>query len=279
MRRQLWIFVTVLMGMASSLQGKVVEASCFKEISKHVSKDTVVLLDIDDTLLIPCQMLGIDDWFNLRWKKHQAAGLNSEAALEKALAEWESVRHITQMKTVEKDTDAVVQELQKNGHLVMGLTTQGLALATRTVQQLTQNKIDLSVTAPTKEDCYVNLSGKSVLFRKGVLFTSASHKGEAFFKFCDSVGLKPKKVVFINDKATHLVEIEKTAEERGVEFVGLRYAYADKHKAAFRADIAELQFKQSSFDRILSDEEAEAKLIAQTSALQSGDSVKRVVTD
>lgn len=262
MRKQLWIFVAVLMGMASSLQAQVIEASCFKEIHKHITKDTVVLLDIDDTLLIPCQMLGVDDWFTLRWKKHQASGLDRAAALEKALAEWESVRHVTQMKTVEKDTDAVVQEMQKKGHLVMGLTTQGLALATRTVQQLLQNKIDLSLTAPSKDDCYVNIKGHSVLFRKGVLFTSNTQKGEAFFKYCDTVGLKPKRVVFINDKATHLAEIETVAEQRGVEFIGLRYAYADIHKAAFRADIAELQFKHSSFDRILSDEEAKARLEA-----------------
>ncbi len=50
-------------------------------------------------------------------------------------------------------------------------------------------------------------------------------KGVSLFALCDKIGLTPKRIVFINDKHSHLRDIEVTAEERGVEFIGMRYAF------------------------------------------------------
>ena len=267
MKKQTLKILLVLLGLVSSVQGKILETARFHEIAHHITRETLILMDIDDTLIVPAQMVGLDEWLNLRWKKHEADGMSKSVALEKALAEWESIRHVTKMKTVEKETPTFIKDLQKKGHKIMGLTTQGLSLATRTVQQLQENQIDLSATAPTKEDYYVNLSGHSVLFRKGILFTSGKSKGEAFFIFCDSIGLKPKRIVFIDDKASHLASVETEAQKRGIEYIGLRYAYADIHKAAFRPEIADYQFLHSNFAKLLSDEEAERKMAISVDSL------------
>jgi hypothetical protein len=260
MRKMIVAALALFLGMIS-LQGKIIEIPRFQEISKHVTAESIVLLDMDDTVLIPAQMLGSDAWFCARLKKHQIDGMDSMAALEKALAEWESVRHATKMKLVEKEISSVIQDLQKK-YKIMGLTAQGLALATRTVQQLQENDIDLSKTAPNPGDYFVTVKGHGTLFRKGILFTSGMNKGEAFFKFCDTIGFKPKRIVAMDDKASHLVTIETEAQKRGIEFVGLRYAYSDIHKAAYRHEVAEFQFTHSSFAQLLSDEEAMAKMKA-----------------
>ena len=80
--------VLALLSCVSSVQGKILETAHFHEIVPHITPDTLIILDIDDTLLLPVQMVGCDEWFNLRWKKHEAAGLPKSEALEKALAEW-----------------------------------------------------------------------------------------------------------------------------------------------------------------------------------------------
>ncbi|HEY2810962.1 MAG TPA: DUF2608 domain-containing protein [Rhabdochlamydiaceae bacterium] len=247
------VFVTCI---SSYLRSEVLELQHFREIDAHITPETLIVLDIDDTLLIPSQMLGCDEWFRYRIEKYSKAGMNASSALEKSLAEWESVRHITRMEIVEPQTDAIVRALQEQGYSIMGLTTQGLALATLTVQQLRANNIDLLHTAPCKDDHYFMLSGHGVLLRQGILFASGKHKGEVLFTMLDKIGLSPKRIAFINDKAAHLYEMEKTALERNVSFVGLRYAYSDARKAAFRPEIAELQFSQSTFTHLLSDEEA-----------------------
>lgn len=239
--------------IVSQLYGTIVEVAHFSEIRSHVDKNTLVLLDIDDTLLIPTQMLGCDEWFQYRYNEHKALGVS--LALEKTLAEWEAIRHLTKMEIVEMGTDEIVRELQQE-FSVMGLTTQGLALATRTSQQLKENSLDLSLSAPSGEDHCVSIGGHAVLYRKGILFTSGQAKGESLFKLCEKIGIEPARIVFINDKKEHLQDIETAAQRRGVEFIGLRYGFSDERKKAFDPKIATYQFTHSSFDHLLTDEEA-----------------------
>ena len=72
---------------------------------------------------------------------------------------------------------------------------------------------------------------------------------------CETLGYTPKTIIFINDKASHLKEIEVAAEEKGIPFIGLRYGYSDERKALFQAEIADHQFMHSSYHELLSDEE------------------------
>ncbi len=247
-------FFFLLWGAA--LFGHIVEAPHIRQVDHYLTPDCLLILDIDDTLLIPAQMLGCDEWFSLRLKQRLDRGVSFAKALEKSLAEWEAVRHLTKMEIVEPAADLLIRNLQERGVRIMGLTTQGLALATRTSLQLLENRIDLHATAPMKEDWYFQVGHHGVLFRNGILFTSGTNKGEALFRFLDHAGIHPLRIIFLNDKKSHLMEVEKEAAKRAVDFIGMRYSYSDERKAAFRADVAAFQYLHSNFCHILSDQEA-----------------------
>jgi len=253
----------------SQVHGVVIETTHFREITSYPQKDTLVLLDIDDTLLLPTQTLGSDTWFLYRVKQNQIAGVATSDAFEKSLAEWEAIRQLTKMEIVEPGTDKIVHLLQDQAQnqkfYVMGLTTQGLALATRTSQQLKENGFDLSLTAPSREDQYLLINGRGVLYRNGILFTSGASKGESLFALCKKIGYSPQRIVFINDKETHLKDVESAAESRGIECIGLRYAFADGRKKAFDPHLADYQFTHSTLHHLLSDEEA--KILMQAEAV------------
>lgn len=249
-------YILVLFFVTTSLFGVVKEAAHFRDLAEYASADTVILLDIDDTLMAPKQMLGSDTWFEYRLKQYQTEGNDFSPALEKTLAEWEAIRHLSQMQLVEVEIRDVLTSLQERNISMMGLTVQGLALATRTVLQLRDHEIDLSRTSFCNEDCCFPVQGHTVLYRQGILFTSGKSKGESFFQLCERIGQMPKRIVAIDDKLSHLQNIEKEAAKRGVEFVGLRYSYSDERKAAFSSSIAEYQLTHSTLTRLLSDEEA-----------------------
>lgn len=250
------ILSCVFIFFTSALSAQIIETKHFHEVEAYAAEETLLILDIDDTLLIPVQMLGCDEWFLSRMNYYKNQGLTSKESLEKSLAEWEAVRHLTKMEIVEKGSEKIVESLQNQGYLVMGLTTQGLALATRTHQQLNENGVDLGQGAPSKQDHYFSIDGHGVLYRNGILFTSGTHKGKALFALLDQIGLAPKCIVFLNDKESHLKSVESAAEERGIAFVGLRYGYSDARKAAFKKEIADYQFSHSTFAHLLSDSEA-----------------------
>lgn len=218
----------------------------------------LVILDIDDTLLIPVQTLGTDVWFMERLKTHKCQ--DPTTALDKTLAEWEAIRHLTHVKIVEEGTEETVADLQKRNIPVMGLTTQGLALATRTQVQLRTLNIDLTKTAPAKEDFYfINQHG--VLYRDGILFTSGTPKGPALLKFLSLANLKPTHILFINDKLSHLQDVEASLVAANIPFTGLRYSFSDTRVKSYRPELAEYQRTHSTFNHILYDQEAEAGLI------------------
>ncbi len=170
--------VVVFVTLCSGVQGQILESQKIRDVVEHSNASTLIIFDIDNTLVEPVQELGSDQWFRYRIQRYETTGLPHQDAIEKALAEWIAIQSITSIKTVEEDTATVVQELQDEKFVVMGLTTRGLGMATRTVQQLDSLGIDLSRTAPTQEEIFF-MNGRGVLFRKGVLFTAATDKGTA----------------------------------------------------------------------------------------------------
>lgn len=248
------------------LESQIIEIQNFEEIISHINQDSIVLLDIDDTLLIPKQMLGSDEWFTAQLKRNRET-MSVEEVLDRTVAQWELIRHITEMDIVEPGTKEIVELLQQSGCPVMGLTTQGFTLSRKTVRHLQDQKIFLEKAAPSSSDVYFTQKRKGsdyqegVLYRHGILFTSGTDKGDAFFTLCERLGYIPKSIVFINDKATHLKEIEAAATQRGIPFIGLRYGYSDEKKSLFQSEIADHQFIHSSYHELLSDEAVILKII------------------
>jgi hypothetical protein len=254
--------IIFLLTFTIKISAVIVEVPHFKNLLNYIKPSSLILLDIDDTLLIPTQMLGCDEWFMDRTDELINKGMSKRQALEQTISEWEAIRNITNMQIVEEGTDLIVKRLQDEGFCVMCLTTQGFALATRTHTQLSACNFDMLRTAPTKEGYYFEIQGHGILYSNGMLFTSGRHKGKALQTLLNFINIKPDHVVFINDKESHLKEIEETMQVMGIEFVGLRYSYCDKKKQKFNPVIAKYQFANSSFNHILSDEEAE-KAISQ----------------
>jgi hypothetical protein len=246
----------VLCLFALFVYGEIVECPKMQLLQEHVSPEALVIFDIDDTLLVPEHMLGSDEWFSSRLNEQKSLG--NLDAFPRTLSEWQAIRHLSKMEVVEPGTDAIIQALQHKKQLVMGLTTQEISLSVITPLQLQENAIDLSVTAPSVKEHYFQIQEKGVLYRKGILFTAGTHKGEALFALLDELKYTPKKIVFINDKASHLQEIEVSSQKRNIPFIGLRYGYCDARKKAFDPKIAAVQF--AGFAKILSDEEALLRL-------------------
>ncbi len=252
------LVVTLL--LSSFCRGAIVQIDQINDLYSYLKPSTLVIFDIDNTLMMTSQQLGSDQWFCKRSADYQAKGLSFQEATDKALSEWVAIQSITRVKPVETGGPEVVRRIQRQGYTVIGLTTRGLGLSTRTVEQLHSIGIDLSQTAPTQEETFFKAT-RGVLFRGGILFTAGTDKGVSLFRFLDRLDFTPKSIVFINDKTTHLEEVEKAARARGIEFLGLRYSRTDEWVASFNPEITDIQLR--SFGHILSDEEAEKLLTPQ----------------
>lgn len=253
LKQSLYLFIFVIANF-TNLNGEIIEITNMKEIHQYLKPHTLIVFDIDNTLLETAQELGSDQWFYHQFELYLESGMLLQDALTKTIAEWHAIQNLTQVRIVEDGTDKIIKNLQSEKFDIIGLTTRGLEISECTSNQLKTLNIDLSVTSPTKNDCFFMNGGKGVLFHDGILFTTATHKGNAFFKLLDELELKATHVVFINDKASHIKQLEETCIQKNVPFIGLRYGFLDEKVKSFKAELADIQFKQ--FGNILSNDEA-----------------------
>ena len=235
------------------ISATIVESMTIQDIEKYRTQGTLIIYDLDNTLIEPVQLLGSDQWFYYRLGQMVEKYNDREKALRKTLVEWVAAQAVNKVKVVEEGTAELIRLQQAEGTMIMGLTTRDGLMAHCTLDQLDELAIDLRKTAPRTEPLIFH-SERPIFFDGGVLFTSGTHKGKAFLKFLELVDYQPKRVLFINDKYSNIKEVAHVCYETGIEFLGLRYGYLDEKIAQFNADIAEIQ--SFNFGNILSDEKA-----------------------
>lgn len=253
----------MILGFATSslAQAQYEEIDSIERIWEHVTSDSLVILDLDDTVIEPQQTLGGDKWFYDLIDQRRAAGHTLEAALELALQDWTEVQHHVTMKPVEPRTHLVIRKLQAGGNRVIGLTARDSTLADRTIQQLSKIGVDFKISPISRKS--VILDEKTNLrYHEGIIFVGETKKkGQALLKFLDHHRVRPKHVIFLDDKEKHVRCVEETLNELGITHVALWYKGAEAKNSAYNRDIANLQWHHFKTEgTFLTDEEALKKL-------------------
>ncbi len=224
------------------------------DVNKHYTHETLVIYDLDNTLIQLKQILGSDEWFYYRYNQLTEKYGDRKKALTKAIGEWIAAQTLSEVEIVEEGTALMIRKQQEDKITLMGLTTRDCSMATCTISQLDRLDIDLSKTSPHIDPIFFLNSERGILYQNGVLFTSGTNKGQCFREFLKRANFSPKRVVFINDKYANIKEVADACYEDGIEFLGLRYGYLDEKIAMFDVNIAEIQM--FNFANILSNEEA-----------------------
>ncbi len=246
-------FLLLLLYFYSPLDAKIVQAEKLEEVLPHIDAETLVVLDLDDTLIVPKQMLGGDCWFRTQMKTLQEKGFSMEESLAKTLPDYFNLQHCLEVLPVQTNTAQIVQQFQQKAGKVIGLTTRSPELAYRTIQQLKSLDIDLSLKSlsDSKHDLDTYFPHAYI---QGILFTQSQHKGEVLHKLCKHLGYIPKKVIFVNDKYKYVMQLEETFSSLKIPYIGFRYAACDPNIEQYDPHVAEIQLHY--FDSILSNEDA-----------------------
>lgn len=255
---QLKFILFIFIAFVFNSEAAIHEVHSVKEMLPHLDKKTLIVFDLDNTVFECAHSLGTDQWFCHYANQLQSKGLAPTHASEQALALWTEVQQMAQLRLVESETAYLIHSLQRNQYPVIALTTRGEQVAHVTKKWLKELGINMQATAPTTDPFTMQIDGKTVVYSDGILFTAAAHKGQVLWAFLEKADYHPDKIVFINDKLSHLLPVQETAEQNRTAFIGLRYGGADKRVKEFNPEIAEIQLE--FYGKILSDEAAEAIL-------------------
>jgi hypothetical protein len=83
-----------------------------------------------------------------------------------------------------------------------------------------------------------------------MILTISSDKGSALSEFLAYSKIKPKKIIFIDNKDKHLKSVEKVCQDQGIEFVGIEFNIPDTSSKKINETVAQKQI-QSLKDRFI----------------------------
>lgn len=216
--------------MKQQLNPDIQSIRSFKEIKfDHLSEKSLVIFDIDETLITPADVLlkPIGGTFK-GWQRIQPERFEYYLSIILANAKYE---------LVDETIPTLLTTLHRQGISTMGLTAcstghVGLisSMALWRSDQLRSLGIKFS-SCFTGEYIFselVDTTSNPPLFRDGILFTGdlqhleKSSKGQLLNAFLDRVTWKPEQIIFIDDDLKHLEAVQQILCQRKIPFHGYR---------------------------------------------------------
>jgi hypothetical protein len=239
------LFLTVIASITlatASVQAEVREAPTMALLNQVVTAKTLLVFDIDNTLLEPVTTLGSDQWYGYDIEKHKARGEDQDTAIMNSVRDWLKIQPFTSVRPVERITPAIIQNFQARGVRVMGLTARPIQASTLSARQLASAGIDLSKTPPRGDDLELT-SDDRALFTRGILYVGPrNNKGLVLMKFLKMTSYRPARIVFADDKPIHVHNMDVATATEHIPYLGLRYGAADARVRQFNPKLADLQW-------------------------------------
>jgi len=240
------------------LRGEMVETDRFEDVLSYIeasSGQVLVVSDLDNTLMRAKSQFGSVEWSDHLVRQLEEKGIDSARAQVLENAIWQAIQPHIEVQEVGEHTRETITEIQKRRIPFMGLTGRTPAECDVTRQQLKTIGIDFECSNVPKGSVTFPLK-PSAAYERGILFATPFQKKSAVLAaFLDEFGLKPECIIFIDDKMSHVRDVARLAEVRGIRYVGIRLSAQDEAVSQFNPALAAIQW--SLFPQPLSDAEAE----------------------
>ena len=210
---------------------QVIESKKIADILNYVDDETLLILDVDNTLIEPVNYVGGSTWFLHMLKSFASRGIGESEAVKSIYPLFVQLQYVIKIKTVELETCDVVKQAQKIGAKTLALTWRGDILVTRTVEQLAAIGINLGKQTIHDKELFVE---KTFGFTDGVLSVNPGNdKGSSLKKFLHMVDYVPNKILIVDDSAMFVEDVRSTLEQEKIPFTCIRYGGADARHIKF----------------------------------------------
>ncbi|MEI8329698.1 MAG: DUF2608 domain-containing protein [Chlamydiia bacterium] len=224
------IFAFILLNINLLFAGEIITTNDFSLIEKEASRldgHSLILFDVDATLIVPNDAL-------LKPKGKELFEQLIASYTDRDL--FREIRMKAPHSLVDDKSIRLVQNLQQNKIPVIAFTAAPSKVhgveepGAWRVDELQRYGFDFSPAFPNST--FLELP-KQVgqqhfpLFKSGVLYSSFHPKGDILIVFLQQIGLKPKKVIFVDDELKHVQSVIAALDKQGIPCVGIHYTAAN----------------------------------------------------
>jgi hypothetical protein len=226
---------------------------------QNANQDTLMIFDLDNTVLEAGQTLGSDQWYE--WYIHQLInlGYDKDRAAKMATDEWVRINKVSDTELVEQDTRYLLKSLQREGIQIVALTARNLGILQKTLADL----IDFGIHFEDSWLFTTHLKSPfpNSTYDTGVIFAGGGNKGIVLKEFLKQNSLRYHAIRMVDDKQRNLDAVGIEMDKLNIAFTGYRYGAADEKVKNFNPKIAKIQldhFNKTGY--ILSDKKAKEQI-------------------
>jgi hypothetical protein len=241
---RIYAFLAVLPSLlaltASPAEARIEALSTIADLNSRAGLDsrTLLLFDIDMTLMRARTYLGSDVWFEHLLRRYQDRdGLSHGDAVERAQILWHATQAGIEVDPIETTTAEIHRELKLLAGATLGLTARNPMLRDYTLRDLRSLDLGFFSHPADGEERSLDLPHPAVL-HEGIAFVGQNSKGAGLSALlpvlANTRDFLPARIVMIDDRLSHLESMQKVADAAGIPFLGFHYTFAEHHARQFK---------------------------------------------
>ena len=237
--KHLLLFILII---TTPIAAAIYEHNSLKNIHDYINhvdhhEKTLVIFDLDNTLVRYTTVLASDEWFSFTLSKLVEKDYSYAQALELLLPLYFKMVHHLELMLLDEYILELLAYLHEHNIPTIALTSRSLPIAQRTLDELERLKINfVSTECPFNKEMHGQLA-RPYYCKDSVIFCNDNDKGLVLKDLLHKLNYFPTKVIFIDDKHKYLISLQKALKEADlawiVDYIGIRYAGADHFVKTF----------------------------------------------
>lgn len=224
-----------------------------EQIIPAIDSETLIVFDVDNTLISPKGYFGSDEWFYYLVKIKRFNGLSEKEATDQAVVAWNKAQQVIEVKTVEDSTLSIIQKFKSSGHKMMALTARNFDIYGDTLRQLRSVGIGFKDSPVYDKAIRISKellsSPEDAVFENGILFVGEHNdKGKVLSYFLKEISFMPKKVVYVDDRMKHVQSVDRYLGGLVIPAIPhtcFRYGGADAKIEQFNSVMSEVKDRET----------------------------------
>ena len=203
----------------------------FMHENKMLSSQTLVVYDIDNTLLRSNHLFGSDQWFN--WQFTELTN-QSDLSMAKSFPELLEIQNqifsLGKMNIVESSLIQYIKHLKASGVSIIALTSRGPDMKEVTMRELNRNQIDFNDSKlgyDLTPEFTINGKTEKLIYQNGIFMTSGLNKGEMLIGLLKKFKRQFKHIIFIDDHKKHTERVYSVLAAESLDINTFRYGHED----------------------------------------------------
>jgi hypothetical protein len=206
-----------------------VNSPIMKMISEWVDKDTIVFIDLDDSLTIPKSLMFSQNANPYRSFINDMVILGQKMpSYNLAVAKWYQQREI---KLVEDSWPEYIEKLQRKGATVYGLCKMPMHLLNiekKRYQEIRALNVNFNNLVNDQESLVIEQQENWFsFFYEGIIFTGPYSRSHTVLEFLKVTNIIPSKLVFISNSKPDLDRLDQDLRVFAMKFYDVLYLGAE----------------------------------------------------